>query len=251
MRLSISYGLGAALWLMVGSTALADEAAPPQANEAAQSAVAEANAAPAPSPAPTTASAPAQTFEQQVDEYKIGVHDLLEISVFQVPDLSRSVRVNSRGQITLPMIGAVQAGGLSAQDLEEMLAEKLSESMLQDPQVSVFIKEYVSQRVIIEGEVRKTGSYPIQGRTTLLSALARAEGLGSLADENEIKIIRALPDGQKEIMVFDLEKIRNGRAEDPMIKGDDVVVVEKSAGRSMLTRILDPIRGFVSYGTLR
>ncbi|SMB22894.1 Polysaccharide export protein [Sterolibacterium denitrificans] len=246
MRQQIFYGLGAALWLMASSVALAEETAP---QNVAADVDKAADAAPASTPAPTPA--PAQTFGQQVDEYRIGVHDLLEISVFQVPDLSRSVRVNSRGQITLPMIGAVQAGGLSAQELEDTLAAKLAENMLQDPQVSVFIKEYVSQRVIIEGEVRKTGSYPIQGRTTLLSALARAEGLGSLADENEIKIIRALPNGEKEIMVFDLEQIRNGRAEDPMIKGDDVVVVERSAGRSMLTRILDPIRGFVSYGTLR
>jgi polysaccharide export outer membrane protein len=242
MKQRIFYSLVTAVCLSTGNLAQADEA--PQA--AAAPVTAETNAA-----APTPVAGVAQAADSQVDEYKIGIHDLLEISVFQVPDLSRLVRVNSRGQITLPMLGAVQAGGLSAQELEDLLAAKLSESMLQDPQVSVFIREYVSQRVIIEGEVRKTGSYPIQGRTTLLSALARAEGLGSLADENEIKIIRALPNGEKEIMVFDLEQIRNGKAADPLIKGDDVVVVERSAGRSMLTRILDPIRGFVSYGTLR
>lgn len=248
MRQQIFYGLGAALWLMASSMALAEEAAP---QDVAVTVNVAADVDATADAAPDSAPAPAQTFVQQVDEYRIGVHDLLEISVFQVPDLSRSVRVNSRGQITLPMIGAVQAGGLSAQELEETLAARLAESMLQDPQVSVFIKEYVSQRVIIEGQVRRTGNYPIQGRTTLLSALARAEGLESVADENAVKVIRPLPNGQKEIQVFDLDKIRSGETEDPLIKGDDVVVVEKAAVRGFIKSILDPVRGFVSYGTLK
>jgi len=185
---------------------------------------------------------------QKMEEYTIGVHDLIEVSVFQVPELSRTLRVNASGLISMPMIGAVQAGGLTAQALEQSIAKKLSENLLQDPQVSVFIKEYVSQRVVIEGKVKKTGVYPITGRTTLLQALALAEGLDPLANENEVKIFRQHPDGRKEVMVFDLDQIRSGRVEDPPIKGNDVVVVEVAAGRAAVKTITDTIRGIFSFG---
>jgi polysaccharide export outer membrane protein len=195
------------------------------------------------------AAAPQQTVgSPKMDEYQIGVHDLIEISVFQVPELSRTVRVNARGQISLPMIGAVDAGGLTAHELETVIAKKLSENLLQDPQVSIFIKEFVSQRVVIEGKVKKTGVYPISGRTTLLQALALAEGLDPLANENAVKIFRQHTDGRKEVMVFNLEEIRAGRVEDPAVKGNDVVVVEEAAGRAAIKTITDTIRGIFSFG---
>lgn len=183
-----------------------------------------------------------------LDEYRIGAHDLIEVSVFQVPDLTRTVRVNAGGKISLPLIGAVEAGGLSAQELERKIAELLAKDMLQDPQVTVFIKEYVSQRVVIEGSVVKAGVYPLTGRTTLLQAIAMAQGLDSVANENEIKIFRHSSGGGKEVGVFDLELIRAGKAEDPVIMGNDMIVVEKSGGRSVVKSISDTIRGIFSIG---
>ena len=126
----------------------------------------------------------------KIDDYQIGAHDLLDISVFQVPDLSRTVRVNSRGLISLPLIGSVQAGGLTSDQLETTIARKLSENYLQDPQVSVFIKEYISQRVTIEGSVQKAGVYQLTGPTTLLQAIAMASGVDQLADENAVTVFR-------------------------------------------------------------
>lgn len=192
--------------------------------------------------------APAATI---LDEYQIGAHDLLEISVFQVADLSRTVRVNSRGLISLPLIGAVQAGGLTAHELETSIAKKLAEGLLQDPQVSIFIKEYVSQRVVVEGSVQKAGVYPLTGRTTLLQVIAMASGFDPLANENEVKIFRQTPGGSREAAVYDLEAIRAGHVEDPLIKGNDLVVVEKSGGRSFVKGVTDTLRGFIGFGTLR
>src|SRR4051812_43973448 len=84
-------------------------------------------------PPDTTTSGGAYTG---VSEYRVGPQDLLDISVFQVPDLSRTVRVNSAGQISLPLIGTVQAGGLTIQELEAKIAKELDAKYLQNPQVT-------------------------------------------------------------------------------------------------------------------
>jgi polysaccharide export outer membrane protein len=184
----------------------------------------------------------------KVDDYLIGPHDLLDISVFQVPDLSRTVRVNSRGLISLPLIGTVQAGGLTSDQLETSIAQKLSQNYLQDPQVSVFIKEYISQRVTVEGSVEKAGVYQLTGPTTLLQAIAMASGTDPLANENAIKVFRYDSSGQKQTLVYDLDQIRTGKQPDPEIKGDDIVVVEKSTSRSFVKNVTDSIRGILSFG---
>jgi polysaccharide biosynthesis/export protein len=192
--------------------------------------------------APTSA-----TGMLQMDEYQIGPFDLLEISVFQVAEMSRTVRVNSRGLISLPLVGAIEAGGRTAQELETSIAQKLGEGYLQDPQVSVFIKEYVSQRVTIEGSVLKAGIYPLVGHTTLLQAIAMASGVDTIANETEVKIFRQ-KGGTREALVYDLDAIRSGKVADPPIKGNDVVVVERSATRSAVKTVSDTIRGILSIG---
>ncbi len=206
--------------------------------------------APPPSAAaPTVPMTVPGTPKPTVDDYRLGMHDLIEISVFQVPELSRTVRVNAAGRIALPMIGTIVAGGLTTSELEETIAKKLAAEYMQDPQVSVFVKEGVSQRVVIEGRVKKNGVYALVGRTTLLQAIAMAEGLDPLANENEVKIFRQTDDGRKEMLVVDLENIRTGRTEDPLVKGNDVVVVEASASKSFIKNVTDTLRGFIGFGT--
>jgi polysaccharide export outer membrane protein len=175
-----------------------------------------------------------------VSDYRVGPQDLIEISVFQVPDLSRTVRVNSGGQISLPLIGAMQAGGLTIQELEAQIGKKLEAKFLQNPQVTAFVKEYTSQRVTVEGSVKKPGIYPLSGRTSLLQAIAMAEGLDPLADLQGVVIFRQVS-GKKMAAVFDLKAIRTGKAEDPLIYGDDIVVVEESGSKSALRRIIEAI----------
>jgi polysaccharide export outer membrane protein len=185
-----------------------------------------------------------------VDDYHIGPSDLLEISVFQVPDLSRTVRVNARGGLTMPLIGEVQAGGLTGQQLEKLIAQKLQETYLQDPQVSVFIKEFVSQRVTVSGSVNKAGVFPISGKTTLMQAIAMAGGLEKFADENDIKIFRTGQNGTREVLNFDLEPIRKGEAEDPELRTSDVVVVARSDGRYAWRNAAEFLRDISVFGML-
>jgi polysaccharide export outer membrane protein len=183
-----------------------------------------------------------------VEDYRIGPSDLLEISVFQVPELSRTVRVNARGALTLPLIGQIQAGGLTGQQLEALLAQKLKETYLQDPQVSVFIKEFVSQRVTVGGNVNKAGVFPISGKTTLMQAIAMAGGLDKLANESDIKVFRNKRDGSREVLAYDLAPIRNGEVEDPQLHTSDVIQVGKSGGRAAFKDITEAIRDISVFG---
>jgi polysaccharide export outer membrane protein len=202
----------------------------------------------APEEAPVSVS-PAS--DANLQDYLIGPHDLLEVTVFQVEDLSRTVRVNARGSFSLPMIGQVVAAGLTAGAVETIISDKLRECCLQDPQVTIFIKEFVSQRVTVEGEVAKPGVYAISGRTTLLQAIAMAAGAGQLAELNEVRIFRSQADGMKETLSFNLEAIRSGTQADPVIQGNDVVVVGKSGSLAVIKGITDTLRGFIGFGTVR
>jgi polysaccharide export outer membrane protein len=181
--------------------------------------------------APRTGPAPAG--QVVADDYRIGPQDLLEIQVYGVDNLKREVRVNSRGAVSLPLIGPVILGGLTGDEAETLIAEKYAKDFLQDPQVSVFIKEYTSQRITLEGAVAKPGIYPIRGETSLMQAIAIAGGQGQLADLNEVMVFR-VEGGEKKIYTYNMEKIRAGEAEDPSLVNDDLVVVKRSPNRVTL-----------------
>ena len=110
-------------------------------------------------------------------DYKIGPEDLVEISVFEEEKLNKTVRVSSQGNISLPLLGILRVKGLTANELEKEIRDLLSEKYLQDPHVSVFIKEYRSQRISVIGAVEKPGIFEVTGRKTILDMLAMAGGL--------------------------------------------------------------------------
>jgi polysaccharide export outer membrane protein len=110
-------------------------------------------------------------------DYRIGPGDLLQIAVFQVEELNRTVRVRSDGAISLPLLGSVRVVGATSSELEEQLAARLREQYLQDPQVSVFVEEYRSHPVTVLGQVNQPGIYYLRGRRTLLEVLSEAGGL--------------------------------------------------------------------------
>lgn len=177
-------------------------------------------------------------------DYRIGPQDLLELQVFGVEALNRTVRVNSRGLISLPLIGVIQAAGLTNEELEAALAEKLAQDYLQDPQVSVFIKEFTSQRVTVDGAVKSPGIYPLKGQTSLLQVLATAQGLTSVADPSSVKIFRVGPNGMRDVQEFDLEKIRSGEVRDPEVRNDDIVQVGESTGKAFAKELIEFIVPF-------
>jgi polysaccharide export outer membrane protein len=111
-------------------------------------------------------------------DYVLGPEDVVTIDVFNVPELSETVRVANDGQISLPLIGRVQAAGLTAEQLRQGLAEKWGENYLQDPQVAVFVKEFKAKPVSVIGAVEKPALYPLTGRRTLIEMLSMAGGFG-------------------------------------------------------------------------
>jgi len=110
-------------------------------------------------------------------DYKIGPEDLIEISVFEVEKLNKTVRVSSQGNISLPLLGVLRVKGLTANQVEKELRELLAEKYLQDPQVSVFIREYRSQRISVIGAVKEPKVFEVTGQKTVLDMLAMAGGV--------------------------------------------------------------------------
>ena len=170
----------------------------------------------------TSAATPGDTA------YKIGPQDVLEISVFKVPELSKTAQVAEIGTINLPLLGEVPAAGKTARELERDLTAKLGAKYLQSPQVTVAVKEYNAHRVTIEGAIKKPGVYPMRSKTTLLQLTAMAEGLTKDADYSGIVIIRQV-NGKRSAQRFDIHAIRSGSAPDPVIAQGDIVVVSHSA----------------------
>ena len=124
------------------------------------------------------------TEESEREDYRIGAEDLVEISVFEVPELSRTVRVSASGEVSLPLLGTVKLAGLSPRQLEAVLTDRLRGTYLRDPQVSVFLKEYKSDPVSVLGAVKMPGLYQIQTRKSLIEVLAMAQGLSEGPQRN-------------------------------------------------------------------
>jgi polysaccharide biosynthesis/export protein len=109
-------------------------------------------------------------------EYRIGSQDLLEVNVFDAPELNRSLRVSANGEISLPLVGAIQATGLTAREVENSLESKLRIYM-NDPHVGVLVTGVESHPVSVLGAVNQPGVFQVRGPKTLLEMLSMAQGL--------------------------------------------------------------------------
>ncbi|MGO9547577.1 MAG: polysaccharide biosynthesis/export family protein [Rhodomicrobium sp.] len=158
--------------------------------------------------------------------YKVGPLDVLEVTVFKVPELSRSVQVSEAGTINFPLIGEIQAGGKPAREIERELTKALGVKYLQNPQVTVFVKEYNSQRVTVEGAVKKPGVLPMAGGMSLLQAIAQSQGLEATAETNAVLFRTA--NGKRSVAKYDITAIRQGNADDPQLQAGDVIIVPTS-----------------------
>jgi polysaccharide export outer membrane protein len=154
--------------------------------------------APEPASASSTAALNMRLMEQAARQSEdtdlpVGAGDLLEISVFEVEELSKiRLRVPWRGVISLPLIGQIQAAGLTTSQLEDEIRTRLQRKFMHDPQVSVFLQEHNSQRVSVIGAVRKGGVFNLTRPIRLADALALAEGLTEEADRH-VYVIRRAP----------------------------------------------------------
>ena len=127
---------------------------------------------------------------QPAADYVIGPQDVLLLQVFDQPDLGGKYTVETDGTFSFPMIGRVKAGGLTLRAFERELRERLADGYFRNPQVTVAVEQYRSQRVFVMGEVRQPGPVPLTGGMTLIEALARA-GSTLATSSGEVSIVRA------------------------------------------------------------
>ncbi len=166
-------------------------------------------------------------------DYKIGPEDLLEIDVFQVPELKTNARVSAKGYIKLPLTDSIEASGLSVSELESLIAKRL-EKYVTEPVVGVFVKEYRSQQISVLGAVKDPKVYYATGQRYLLDMLSMAGGLSPEAGTVCIvqRIVQHDPSnkGSTEKIVIDLNKLLiDGNADlNIPVQGGDVVQVPKS-----------------------
>ena len=167
------------------------------------------------------------------NEYRIGIADELRVIMFQVPDLTENVTVDSTGK--------------TPRQVQDELQGLYGKTYIQSPQVTVSVEKSVNQRITVDGAVSQPGVYAIAGNTTLLQAVALAHGAGGHAILSRVVIFRRI-NGPRPAAAFDLRQIRSGSMADPSVYGDDVVVVDGSSIRSNLHEALSAIPVLAIFG---
>jgi len=177
--------------------------------------------------------------------YLIGPQDQLKISVFKVPELSKTLEVSNAGTINFPLLGDVKVAGRTTRAVERDIKAQLDKRYLQNAQLTVSVSEFNSQRVTMDGAFKKPGVYPLRGNMTLLQAVANAKGL--VEEANETILVFRDVDGKRAAAKFDVASIRSGDIEDPQIQSGDVVVASTSTTHrafKSLSKVL-PIASFL------
>lgn len=173
-------------------------------------------------PAPATSAAKSTSDPA----YQIGTEDVLAINVWHETEMSRAVPVRPDGKISLPLAGEFQAAGQTPAQLEEAIRTKL-QTLMQNPQVTVMVQEVRSQRFSIMGEVNRPGAYPLNGKMSVLEAIAAAGGLRDFAKTKKMYILRRTSDGSTTRVKVDYKGLVEGKVDDPAmtLQPRDTVVV--------------------------
>jgi len=171
--------------------------------------------------------AQADTAQAKQEDYRIGIGDLLEIEVYDEPDLTREVRVLTDGYISLPLLGRIRAAERTVSELQNEIDLLLGEKYLVNPQVTVFVKEF--SNIFVFGEVKNPGSFPLTGTMTVFEAITLAGGFTEVANPSKVKIIRT-ESGQQVTFEVNIQNMtKNGDVlEDRDLRANDRVIVPRS-----------------------
>jgi polysaccharide export outer membrane protein len=193
-----------------------DEAAGPPPEPAADPAAG--SAVPGPSPSADDVHVDAAAA------FQIGPEDILDISVWKNPELSRTVPVRPDGKVSLPLVNDIQAAGLTPATLREQVTVRLSE-FIPAPEVSVMVREVHSRKVAVVGAVKTPGRFELKSPMTVLEVIALAQGFTDFASRDRIVVLRQ--NGATTTRVpFNYRKIADGATQDNFfVKPGDIVVV--------------------------
>lgn len=160
------------------------------------------------------------------DTFVIGNDDVLSISVWKEPEISRSIPVRSDGKISLPLVGELQAAGRTPLKLEQDIAARLK-NYIAEPEVTVIVQQINSQKFNILGQVSRPGSYPLTNSMTVLDAIAIAGGFRDFAKQKSIYILRQNPDGTQSRLPFNYKEVLKGSnlAQNVTLQPRDTIVV--------------------------
>jgi polysaccharide export outer membrane protein len=175
---------------------------------------------------PSPATSPAAPASPHDNTYVIGNDDILAINVWKEPDISRSVPVRSDGNISLPLVGEVQAAGHTPHQLEADIAAKLK-NYISEPEVTVIVQEIKSQKFNVLGMVTRPGAYPLTNSMTVLDAIALAGGFRDFAKQKSIYVLREKPDGTQARLEFNYKDVVKGKnpAQNVRLQPRDTIVV--------------------------
>ena len=176
-------------------------------------------------PGPSS-SASASVQAEGSDQYVIGSEDVLAVNIWKEPELSRVVPVRPDGKITLPLVGDVQAGGLTPHQLQGNIATGLH-AYVATPEVTVIVQEVKSQKFNIVGEIARPGSYSLTRSMTVLDAIALGGGLRDFAKAKSIYVLRSDRDGSHSKLAFNYKDVIKGKnlAQNVELRSGDTVVV--------------------------
>lgn len=169
--------------------------------------------------------------------YRIGPFDELQVNVFGIQELSQNVQVDAGGRISLPLAGAFDVGGRTADMVASEIETRLRDRHVRNPRVSVNVAETVGHVITIDGQVREPGLYPVPGRMTLMRAIATAKGTTEFARLQDVVVFRTVGDREM-VALYNLAAIRRGSYPDPEVFANDVVVVGDSPARRLFRDIL-------------
>ncbi|HKS66748.1 MAG TPA: polysaccharide biosynthesis/export family protein [Candidatus Acidoferrales bacterium] len=157
--------------------------------------------------------------------YVIGAQDVLDINVWKEKELTETVPVRPDGKISLPLLNDVQAAGLTPSQLADQITKGLKK-FVTDPQVTVVVKEILSQRVYLIGEVKRAGAYPLLPGETVLQALSSSGGFTMFANMKKIYVLRAV-NGKQEKYPVNYKDVVDGKRpdQDIVLKAGDTIVV--------------------------
>lgn len=214
----------------------------------AQPAMAQARAAPAAGPVRPAPPAAVDPNAPKPDS-AIAPLDRLEVKIFREPDLSvEDVLVDEGGHIALPLVGTVMAAGKSTRTLSAEISARLLR-YLREPEVAVTLKEAASRQITVTGSVVQPGVYPLEGRLTLLQAVALARGPSQVASLDQVLIFRTR-EGQRTAARFDLDDIARGKAHDPEVVSGDTIAIGSSRFKTAWRDILASIRSFNIFNAI-
>jgi len=174
--------------------------------------------------------------------------DLLQVTVFDAPELTRTVRVSEGGDVSLPLVGLVRAAGGTPRDLERTLAARLR-TFLHEPHVAVEVAEHATQPVYVLGEVNQPGAFVpgSEDGLTILRAVSLARGFKPTAANRRTVVIRTAPTGERMQIPVDLSDVLRGRMPDIALQPNDVVYVPKNTERAVALGVVDALLRAVTF----